>query len=412
MVVIWTAARQRAEHGRCPARWISSLSCWKPRATSPRATSEPTGTPGGACTSRPCSSGGDAPALEQLHQRDAARAGGIADGGRGEHGALAALPRWRRRGAARRPAPRRRRRSRTRSTRLPATHVAAGDQLVDGVGGEHHEVEGFARLHAPGGIDAADGFDLRPGWPRALLVRLRQSASTWRVAMDEMPRERGCHGAHCGRAPRAAPSRGAPLAAIAIRHNCSASYTSRMDLKQLEYFVRVAELGSFTRAAIELDVAQPALSRQVRLLEVGAAPEPAGAQRPRRGAHRSRQAAAGARARHPAPGASAPAKTWAACAAGWPAGWPSGLPNSVARVLTVPLTRAFREALPRGAAVDQRGPVQRPAGGPGQRPPRHRRALQRPALARAGPERRCWRRNWCWCGASARAARGPAARAA
>src|SRR3982751_6112841 len=41
-----------------------------------------------------------------------------------------------------------------------------------------------------------------------------------------------------------------------------------MDLKQLEYFVRVAELGSFTRAATALDVAQPALSRQVRLLEV------------------------------------------------------------------------------------------------------------------------------------------------
>lgn len=41
-----------------------------------------------------------------------------------------------------------------------------------------------------------------------------------------------------------------------------------MDLKQLEYFVRVAELGSFTRAAHLLQVAQPALSRQVRLLEV------------------------------------------------------------------------------------------------------------------------------------------------
>ena len=41
-----------------------------------------------------------------------------------------------------------------------------------------------------------------------------------------------------------------------------------MDLKQLEYFVRVAELGSFTRAAQMLGIAQPALSRQVRLLEV------------------------------------------------------------------------------------------------------------------------------------------------
>ncbi|MCB1718541.1 MAG: LysR family transcriptional regulator, partial [Candidatus Competibacteraceae bacterium] len=41
-----------------------------------------------------------------------------------------------------------------------------------------------------------------------------------------------------------------------------------MDLKQIEYFIRVAELGSFTRASIDLNVAQPALSRQVRLLEV------------------------------------------------------------------------------------------------------------------------------------------------
>lgn len=41
-----------------------------------------------------------------------------------------------------------------------------------------------------------------------------------------------------------------------------------MDLKQLEYFVHVAELGSFTRASTFLRVAQPALSRQVRTLEV------------------------------------------------------------------------------------------------------------------------------------------------
>ena len=41
-----------------------------------------------------------------------------------------------------------------------------------------------------------------------------------------------------------------------------------MDLKQLEYFVQVAELGSYTRAANRLAVAQSALSRQVRALEV------------------------------------------------------------------------------------------------------------------------------------------------
>ena len=41
-----------------------------------------------------------------------------------------------------------------------------------------------------------------------------------------------------------------------------------MDLKQLDYFRHVAELGSFTRAAAYLSVVQPALSRQVRALEV------------------------------------------------------------------------------------------------------------------------------------------------
>ena len=40
-----------------------------------------------------------------------------------------------------------------------------------------------------------------------------------------------------------------------------------MNLKQLEYFVSVADLGSFSKAARALDIAQPALSRQVRALE-------------------------------------------------------------------------------------------------------------------------------------------------
>ena len=118
-----------------------------------------------------------------------------------------------------------------------------------------------------------------------------------------------------------------------------------MDLRQLGYFVRVAELGSFTRAAIALDVAQPALSRQVRLLEVelrqtlltrngrGALPTEAGklmlehgrgilhqVERAREELGRVRGALAGRVA--------------------------IGLPPSVAKALTVPLIREFRNRMP------------------------------------------------------------------
>ena len=41
-----------------------------------------------------------------------------------------------------------------------------------------------------------------------------------------------------------------------------------MEIRQLEWFVTVADLGSFTKAAWLLQVPQPALSRQVRALEV------------------------------------------------------------------------------------------------------------------------------------------------
>jgi LysR family nitrogen assimilation transcriptional regulator len=40
-----------------------------------------------------------------------------------------------------------------------------------------------------------------------------------------------------------------------------------MDFKEVRYFLQVARAGSFNRAAHELNIAQPALSRQVRKLE-------------------------------------------------------------------------------------------------------------------------------------------------
>jgi LysR family transcriptional regulator, nitrogen assimilation regulatory protein len=40
-----------------------------------------------------------------------------------------------------------------------------------------------------------------------------------------------------------------------------------MDLKRLEHFLKIAELGSLSRAADRIRVAQPALSRQMRILE-------------------------------------------------------------------------------------------------------------------------------------------------
>ena len=118
-----------------------------------------------------------------------------------------------------------------------------------------------------------------------------------------------------------------------------------MDLTQLEYFVRVAELGSFTRASLALNVAQPALSRQVRLLEVelrqnllirngrGVTTSEAGklmlahargvlhqVERAREELGRVRGALAGRVA--------------------------LGLPPSLSKALTVPLTREFRARMP------------------------------------------------------------------
>lgn len=56
------------------------------------------------------------------------------------------------------------------------------------------------------------------------------------------------------------------LAVIPLRHGSWED--RRVNLTQLKTFVHVAEHGSFTKAALVLGVAQPALSRQVRALEI------------------------------------------------------------------------------------------------------------------------------------------------
>jgi LysR family nitrogen assimilation transcriptional regulator len=121
-----------------------------------------------------------------------------------------------------------------------------------------------------------------------------------------------------------------------------------MDLKQLEYFVRVAELGSFTRAAIALNIAQPALSRQIRLLEIelkqnlltrngrGATPTEAG----------KLLLAHGRGILHQVDRAREELGQVRGSLAGRVA---LGLPTSLARALAVPLIRAFQTELPQAS---------------------------------------------------------------
>lgn len=118
-----------------------------------------------------------------------------------------------------------------------------------------------------------------------------------------------------------------------------------MDLKQLEYFVRVAEMGSFTRASIALDVAQPALSRQIRLLEVelrqnlltrngrGAIPTEAGNLLLEHGRGILHQVALTREELNASRGALAGKVS-------------IGLPPSLSKLITVPLVQAFIQHMP------------------------------------------------------------------
>jgi LysR family transcriptional regulator, nitrogen assimilation regulatory protein len=119
-----------------------------------------------------------------------------------------------------------------------------------------------------------------------------------------------------------------------------------MDFKQLQTFVQVAELGSFTRAAHALQVAQPALSRQVRALEVDL--HQSLFARNGRGVTLTE---AGTRLLAHARGILQQlerARQDLADPGGASAGLLSiGLPPSISRTLTAPLVEAFRTRFPR-----------------------------------------------------------------
>jgi LysR family nitrogen assimilation transcriptional regulator len=120
-----------------------------------------------------------------------------------------------------------------------------------------------------------------------------------------------------------------------------------MDLRQLSYFVKVSELGSFTKAAQIIGTGQPALSRQIRALEIefgqsllirngrGALPTEAG-QRLLKHARDILYQVESMRE-----DLSSGANTLGGRVI-------VGLPPSLARILAVPLSKAFSRSFPKG----------------------------------------------------------------
>ena len=79
----------------------------------------------------------------------------------------------------------------------------------------------------------------------------------------------GAPGGRSSQSRRADPSGVAAIHGLSIRVACHAwpLYLDAMDLQRLKTFLKIAELGSLSKASDRLRIAQPALSRQVRLLE-------------------------------------------------------------------------------------------------------------------------------------------------
>jgi LysR family transcriptional regulator, nitrogen assimilation regulatory protein len=121
-----------------------------------------------------------------------------------------------------------------------------------------------------------------------------------------------------------------------------------MELRQLEYFVAIAETSSFSRAALRLSVAQPVLSRQIRALE-----QELGAELYSRTGRGIVLTDAGKLLEQHARGVletAAGAKTAISALGATPTGRVViGMPPSVGAVLTAALVREFRTEFPKVA---------------------------------------------------------------
>ena len=286
-----------------PSRCISSLSCWKPSSTV--AVGHQTADRHARRRRARCARAWPrrCPSARTGRQVGAAGPGGIADAARAPAPPAAARLGGRCRGAARRRAPPRPPASapgRPGCRHAHGRRRSAGRCASDARITTSKASPAVTRLR---GVDAADRFDRdRPARRAAVGLRPARPARA-RVAIDEMPVRVVVSG-------HSIPGNPGHSATGIVMSSCDRRLAvrpdrhdnPRMDLKQLDYFVHVAELASFTRASAVLRVAQPALSRQVRQLEVEL--RQSLFERTGRGVTLTdgRPAPAGARARHPAAG--------------------------------------------------------------------------------------------------------------